>query len=284
MKLAVDPCLLKQLTVPEMFESVATAGYKAIELSPRDGFLVHRQDDRPQQDVIRSLKLASGRWEIEIASLFIVQPWASAHPGERNGALRALKVAIDTAAELGCQRINTEFTGTPENPSVSREAFLQSVDEILPLAESRGITLVVEPHPYDFIETNEEAVDLISAVGSSMLRYLFCAPHMFYLGQDIAHMIDYAKDVLAHVHLADTYRPERVILNPPRPGTRIHQHLDIGQGEIDWGTFSASLARTNFSGLVTVAVFAWPDRAVESMKHNREAALHHLGGQQFHQR
>lgn len=284
MKFAIDPCLLKQLTVPEMFESVATAGYEAIELSPRDGFLMHRQDDRPQQDVIRSLEQASSRWGIEIASLFIVQPWASARGDERSEALRALRVAIDTAAELGCKRINTEFTGTPENVSVSKEAFLRSVDEILPLAESRGIMLVVEPHPYDFIETNEQAVDLISAIGSPMLRYLFCAPHMFYLGQDIVHMIDYAKDVLAHVHLADTYRPERVILNPPRSGTRVHQHLDIGQGEIDWETFFSSLARIDFSGLATVAVFAWADRAMDSMKHNREAALHYLDGQKFHRR
>jgi len=34
MKLAVDPCLLKDLNVPEMFASVAQAGYQAVELSP----------------------------------------------------------------------------------------------------------------------------------------------------------------------------------------------------------------------------------------------------------
>jgi myo-inositol catabolism protein IolH len=82
--------------------------------------------------------------------------------------------------------------------------------------------------------------------------------------------------VLAHVHLADTYRPARVILNPPDPGARIHQHLDIGQGEIDWAAVFAALARAGFSDLATVAVFAWEDRAMESMKHNRAAAGQYL--------
>lgn len=276
MKLAVDPCLLRRLPVPDMFASVAQAGYQAVELSPRDGFLAHRQEDRPAREVIRSLNEASGQWQIDIASLFIVQPWASPDDDERLSAVRALRVAIDTAQELGCARINTEFTGTPDRPRECREAFLRSVDEVLPAAERRGVSIMVEPHPYDFVETNDQAVDLIRAIGSPLVRYLFCTPHLFHLGGDLAQMIEYCAPVLAHVHLADTYRPARVILNPPDPGARIHQHLDIGQGEIDWAAVFAALARAGFSDLATVAVFAWEDRAMESMKHNRAAAGQYL--------
>jgi myo-inositol catabolism protein IolH len=276
MKLAVDPCLLRRLPVPDMFASVAQAGYQAVELSPRDGFLAHRQEDRPAREVIRSLNEASGQWQIDIASLFIVQPWASPDDDERLSAVRALRVAIDTAQELGCARINTEFTGTPDRPRECREAFLRSVDEVLPAAERGGVSIMVEPHPYDFVETNDQAVDLIRAIGSPLVRYLFCTPHLFHLGGDLAQMIEYCAPVLAHVHLADTYRPSRVILNPPDPGARIHQHLDIGQGEIDWAAVFAALARAGFSDLATVAVFAWEDRAMESMKHNRAAAGQYL--------
>src|ERR1700727_702812 len=276
MKLAVDPCLLRRLPVPDMFASVAQAGYQAVELSPRDGFLAHRQEDRPAREVIRSLNEASGQWQIDIASLFIVQPWASPDNDERLSAVRALRVAIDTAQELGCARINTEFTGTPDRPRECREAFLRSVDEVLPAAERRGVSIMVEPHPYDFVETNDQAVDLIRGIGSPLVRYLFCTPHLFHLGGDLAQMIEYCAPVLAHVPLADTYRPARVILNPPDPGARIHQHLDIGQGEIDWAGVFAALARAGFSDLATVAVFAWEDRAMESMKHNRAAAGQYL--------
>jgi myo-inositol catabolism protein IolH len=277
MKLAIDPCLLKNVSVTEMFTSVAQAGYEAVELSPRDGFLEHRLGNRPEPEVVADLKRASREARVEIASLFIVQPWASTDSGQRQAAVHGLRVAIDTAEELGCGRINTEFTGTPDKPRECRDAFLRSLDEVLPAAERQGVSLTIEPHPYDFIETNAEAVDLIREVGSPALRYLFCTPHIFHLGDDIAAMIEYAAPVLAHVHLADTFRPARVILNPPDPGARIHQHLDIGQGEVGWETVFSALEQTGFSDLATVAVFAWPDRAVASAEHNRAALRRYLG-------
>lgn len=277
MKLAVDPCLLKNVSVTEMFTSVAQAGYEAVELSPRDGFLEHRLGNRPEPEVVADLRRASREARVEIASLFIVQPWASTDSGQRQAAVHGLRVAIDTAEELGCGRINTEFTGTPDKPRECRDAFLRSLDEVLPAAERQGVSLTIEPHPYDFIETNAEAVDLIREVGSPTLRYLFCTPHIFHLGDDIAAMIEYAAPVLAHVHLADTFRPARVILNPPDPGARIHQHLDIGQGEVGWETVFSALEQAGFSDLATVAVFAWPDRALASAEHNRAALRRYLG-------
>lgn len=276
MKLAVDPCLLKNLSVTEMFTSVAQAGYEAVELSPRHGFLDHRRSSRPEPEVLTDLKRAGRAAGVEIASLFIVQPWASTDSGEREEAVQALKMAIDTAEELGCPRINTEFTGTPSTPRECMDAFLQSVDEVLPAAERQGISITIEPHPNDFIETNAEAVDLIQEIGSPAIRYLFCTPHIFYLGDDITAMIEYAAPVLAHVHLADTFRPARVILNPPDPVARIHQHLDIGQGEVGWEGVFSGLAEVGFSDLATVAVFAWPDRAMASAKHNRGALRRYL--------
>jgi myo-inositol catabolism protein IolH len=277
MKLAVDPCLLKYLSPSEMFTSVAEAGYEAVELSPRDGFLEHRHAGRPEPGVVAELKRASREAQVEIASLFIVQPWASTDSREREAAVQGMMVAIDTAEELGCARINTEFTGTPEKPAECRDAFMRSIDEVLPAAERRGVELTIEPHPYDFIETNTEAVDLIREIGSPTLRYLFCTPHIFHLGNDIAAMIEYAAPVLAHVHLADTFRPARVILNPPDPEARIHQHLDIGQGEVGWETVFGALAQAGFGDLATVAVFAWPDRGMASAEHNRAALRGYLG-------
>jgi myo-inositol catabolism protein IolH len=275
-QLAVDPCLLRQLPVPQMFASVARAGYPAVELSPREGFLNHRQEDRPEPGVLAELRQASRETGVGIASIFIVQPWASTDEDERRGAVRALRVAIDAAAELGCPRVNTEFTGTPASPAACREAFLRSVQEVLPAAGRQGVQLTVEPHPYDFIETSAAAVDLVTEIGSPALRYLFCTPHIFHLGGDISEMISYARPVLSHVHLADTFRPERVILNPPDPGARIHQHLDLGQGEVDWAAVFAGLAGAGYDDLVTVAVFAWPDRATESLTHNRAAVGRYL--------
>jgi hypothetical protein len=53
----------------------------------------------------------------------------------------------------------------------------------------------------------------------------------------------------------------RHIVNPPDSAARVHQHLDIGQGEVDWDLFFATLAEVGFHGIATVCVFAWEERA-----------------------
>jgi myo-inositol catabolism protein IolH len=46
----------------------------------------------------------------------------------------------------------------------------------------------------------------------------------------------------------------------------VHQHLNIGQGELDWDTFFRTLAEVKFDGMVSNSVFAWPDKAEQSAR------------------
>ncbi len=61
-----------------------------------------------------------------------------------------------------------------------------------------------------------------------------------------------------------------LIVNPPGSPARVHQHLDIGQGEVDWDVFFRTLAEVNFDGIATVCIFAWEERARESSTYNLE--------------
>src|SRR5262249_13824493 len=100
-------------------------------------------------------------------------------------------------------------------------------------------------------------------------KFLYCAPHTFYFGDDIPNMIRDAGSLIAHVHVADTYNHKassglRYICNPPGAKVTIHQHMDIGQGEVNWDQFFSSLAAIGFDGIMTSCVFAWEERADES--------------------
>jgi myo-inositol catabolism protein IolH len=88
-------------------------------------------------------------------------------------------------------------------------------------------------------------------------------------------MIRDSAPVLAHVHVADTFNHRgssglRYIINPPGSTARIHQHLDIGQGEIDWDLFFKTLAEVGFDGIMTACVFAWEERAEDSSRFMRQ--------------
>ena len=84
-------------------------------------------------------------------------------------------------------------------------------------------------------------------------------------------MLKYAGSKLTHVIIADTYNHRassnlRYIVNPPGVTATVHQHLDIGQGEINWEVFFSTLREIKFDGIATVSVFAWEERADESSK------------------
>ena len=46
----------------------------------------------------------------------------------------------------------------------------------------------------------------------------------------------------------------------------MHQHLDIGQGEVDFAACFDALRKVHFDGILTSCVFAWEERAVESSR------------------
>jgi len=129
------------------------------------------------------------------------------------------------------------------------------MEELVPIFEREGINLHIEPHPEDFVETLQPAVDMIRVINSERVKFLYCAPHTFYFGDDMATMIREAAPVLAHVHVADTFNHKdssglRYIVNPPGSTARVHQHLNVGEGEIDWDVFFGTLHEVGFDGIM----------------------------------
>lgn len=51
----------------------------------------------------------------------------------------------------------------------------------------------------------------------------------------------------------------RYIINPPDANVTIHQHLNPGEGEINFGALYSKLREMKFDGIVTNAVFAYSD-------------------------
>ncbi|GAA0535386.1 protein iolH [Saccharopolyspora subtropica] len=280
MKIALDPYMFRMLSIRDMVRTVADIGYEYIELSPRDDFMPFFVHPRADDDRVAELKSALRETGVQLASVLPLYRWSGPDETERQAAVRYWKRMIEVTAELGCQQMNSEFNGRPERPAESEAAFWRSMEELLPVFEREGIALNLEAHPDDFCEVNTPAVDLVRAINKPWVNYLYCAPHTFHLsgddtGADIPAMLRYAGDKLAHVHIADTFNHKassglRYILNPPGTPARIHQHLDIGQGEVDWDAFFGTLREMGFDGIATACVFAWEDRAVESSKYMLE--------------
>ncbi|MFI6577646.1 sugar phosphate isomerase/epimerase family protein [Nocardiopsis sp. NPDC050513] len=274
MKIALDPYMFRGLPVAEMVRTVADLGYEYIELSPRAEFMPFFLHPRADDARVAELRSALRETGVKLSSILPLYKWSSPVEQERQDAVRYWRRMIEVAVELDVNLMNSEFNGRPERAAESEGAFWRSMEELLPVFEREGIALNLEAHPDDFCEENTPAVDLVRAINRPWVNYLYCAPHTFHLsgqepGADIRRMMEYAGDKLQHVHIADSFDHKgssglRYILNPPGTPARIHQHLDIGQGEVDWDEFFGTLRDLDFDGVATVCVFAWEERARES--------------------
>jgi myo-inositol catabolism protein IolH len=276
MRIALDPYMLRTVPLPDLPARVRDLGYDAIEQSLRPDLIPFYEHPRIGSSGVRAYRAAVAAAGVDIVSVLCLFRWSSPDEAERQAAMRYWKRAIAIAVELGCRRMNTEFSGRPERSAASEAQFWRSIEELLPVLEREGVDLAIEPHPDDFVEDGNAAVDIIRAIDSPRVSYLYCAPHTFHMGGDITGMLRYAGGLLTQVHLADCldHRASsglRYIVNPPGSTVRVHQHLDIGQGEVDFDALFAGLATIGFDGIVTTSVFAWEERADDSARVNRRA-------------
>jgi myo-inositol catabolism protein IolH len=280
-KLAVDPYMLRRTPLTELPGVVAELGYRYIELSPREDLLPFFVHPRAGRDQIAAFRRELAAADVELASVLPLYRWSGPDEDARQAAVRYWKRAIQVTVDLGCDVMNSEFNGRPEAAEPSEAQFWRSLEELLPVFEREGVRLVLEPHPDDFVEDGRAAVDLVRGIDSDLVTFLYCAPHTFHQGGDLADVMRYAGPLLTQLHIADSFDHTgssglRYIVNPPGSTARVHQHLDVGQGEVDWDMFFATLADVGFDGIATVCVFAWEERARESLISNREKVQEHM--------
>ena len=271
-KILLDPSMYHpHLSVAEECFKAADLGYEYIELSPRADF--HEWHHYPKVDdaevaKVRKAMAASG---VKIWTFNPVFNWSSPDEQERQAQVRNFRRLLEIAEELEVPLIATEFSGDPNEPLKSEHQFYRSIEELIPDFEKRGIECTIEAHPYDFVELHDPALNLVRAVNKDWLGYEFCCPHAFHLSDgagDVERMIRTAHEAgkLREVHIADGFNHRandgnRYIINPPGVDARIHQHNEIGNGEVPWDEVFGYLREIDYDGPLSVCVFGWEEDA-----------------------
>lgn len=273
MRIAFDPTPLHSSHGLLEFPNVtAELGFEWLQLTPHVDFLPFFRYPRADRALVGAMKRAVADAHVRISSLLPVQRWSSPDEPLREAAVRNWKRIIEIAVELDVPVINTEFSGRPERAEESEAAFYRSMEELLPILEREGIRVNIDPHPDDFVEDGLEAVRIIRGLDSPHVGFVYVGSHTFHYGNDARGIMSAAGDCLGAAYAADTFdhtrsRGLRYITNPPGTPARVHQHLRIGDGDVDWTEFFAELARVGFldreDALIVSNVFAedeqWPE-------------------------
>ncbi|WP_347355035.1 sugar phosphate isomerase/epimerase family protein [Intrasporangium sp.] len=282
MRLALDPYMIRQTTTLDTLPGVvAEHGFEWIELSPREDFIPFFNHPRVDDATVARFRRELSAAGVGVSSVLPLFRWSGPDEVERQAAVRYWKRAIEITAALGVDQMNSEFNGNPRQAAVCEAQFWRSMEELLPVFEREGVRLAIEPHPDDWEQDGKRALDVIHGINSPFVSFVYCTPHTFHQGNDCAGILQKAGSLTTICHIADAYDHTassglRYIVNPPGSQVTVHQHLDIGQGEVDFDAFFATLEQVGFDGTLTSCVFAWEDRAEQSHRFMRERILDHL--------
>jgi len=250
----------------------ARLGYEYLQLTPNPDFGRHFHHPKVDAEMIAALKKRASDAGVTITSVQPVQRFGGPDPRDVERAVFHTTRYIEVAAELGAPVINTEFSGRPEREEESEYAFYRSMEQLLPIAEREGVTINFDPHPDDFVEDGLEAWRILRGLNSDRVGFVYVAAHTFHLGDRAASLLPIVGDRLGAVFAADTFDHRRshglrYITNPPGNAARVHQHLRIGDGDVDFDELFGTLRQTGYldrdDALIVSNVFAEDERAEE---------------------
>jgi len=276
MKIALDPTPFHHTHGLLEFPRVAAElGYKYLQLTPHRDFIPFFNHPKADDDLVQALKKSCKDAGVEIASVLPVLRWSGPDEDAREAAVRYWKRAIQITVDLGVKTMNTEFSGRPEKAEESERAFYRSMEELVPIIEREGLDILIDPHPDDFVEDGLQAIRTIRGINSKNIGMVYVASHTFHMNNSPLEIMRAAGEMIRLVHISDTMDHRRsnglrYISNPPGNAVRVHQHLKIGDGDVNWNEFFQGLKEIGFldnpDSIACSSVFAENETNAETSK------------------
>lgn len=167
----------------------------------------------------------------------------SEDPDGRRRRLDYLRLAIDAGAGMGAEAVSF-WSGTPDAgtpPTAAWDRLRAGCAELVDHAAGRGVTLGFEPEPGMLVDRLSGYERLAADLGD---------PAGFGLTLDVGHCRSNEDDDVPACVRRAAPRLVNVQIDDMRRGE--HEHLDFGEGEIDFPPVLAAFAEAGYRGLVAV--------------------------------
>lgn len=231
----------------DAIELLAEIGYRSVALTLDHGLLnPYGRDLDKQIEQMRALLRSLGmRSVVETGARFLLDARLKHEPtlvspddSSRARRVDFIRRAIDIASALGsdCVSLWSGVVHDKATPKDARRRLLAGLDEIVAYAERMGVVLGFEPEPEMLIATLNDYAKLKQEMRSDQLRLTLDVGHVHCQREgNIPQLIEqYGRD-LVNIHIEDM-----------RAG--VHEHLQFGEGEMDFPPIIAALSRAGYTG------------------------------------
>lgn len=186
--------------------------------------------------------------------------WIEPREERREIRIQHTLECLKVADFFGCKNISVP-PGGPVG-EISRERamtlFHRGLEMVAPLAQELGIKILVEPEPDLLMENTREFKEFIVDVKSPAIGVNFDIGHFFCAGEDPRVAFEELFEWIGHVHLEDI-APDRV-----------HNHLILGQGAIQFAEIFQTMLRLGYQGDVSLELYPYVDAPEEAGRESLE--------------
>ncbi|HEX5540387.1 MAG TPA: sugar phosphate isomerase/epimerase family protein [Micromonospora sp.] len=257
----------------DALQVIADLGYAGVALT-----LDHDHLDPFAPDLSRRVAEVADRLRdlnlgvvVETGARYLLDPWHKHAPtllhDHRESRLRLLRRAVEIGADLGAEAVSFWAGVRPEavDAATAWDRLVSGCAQIVAAAEDAGVVLGFEPEPGMLVQTLADWCALRDALG---------APAAFGITLDIGHCQCLEPEPVPDCVTAVAPHLVNVQIEDMRRG--VHEHLEFGEGEIDFPPVLAALSDAGYQGLVAVELprhsHAAPDVAQRSLDFLRAAA------------
>jgi L-ribulose-5-phosphate 3-epimerase len=229
---------------------IADLGYEGVALT-----LDHDHLDPYADDITRQVDVVARRLDrlglsvvVETGARYLLDPWRKHRPtlvcGEgRDRRVDLLRRAVRIGADLGAQAVSFWSGGTDVDvpDELAWQYLAAGCAEVVEEATAREISVGLEPEPGMLVDNLD---------GYQRINKMLGEPDRFGITLDIGHCRCLEAQPVPDCVRRGGDRLVNVQMDDMRRG--IHEHLEFGDGEIDFPPVLAALAEVGYRGLVTV--------------------------------
>lgn len=192
--------LWTDLPLPEAVRAAARAGFDAVELHWPYAVPLPQLTAALEETGLPLLGLNTDRGDVEAGDQGL-----SAVPGRQAEAKAAIDQAFDYGAAAGARAVHV-MAGKAEG-TAARGVFLDNLAHACDRAASAGMTALIEPlNPRDapgyFLNRQEQAAEIIEALGRPELKIMFDVYHVQVAQGDVLRRFEALRDHVGHVQFA----------------------------------------------------------------------------------
>lgn len=197
--------LWQELQLPDAIRAARAAGFDAVECHYPYDVPVERVQAALAETGLTMLGLNTIRGNVAAGDNGL-----AAIPGREEEARHAIEQAIDYADATGT--LTVHVMAGKASGEAARATFIANLKHACERAAETGVNILIEPlnhhdAPGYFLQTSEQALEIIAAVGATNIKLMFDCYHLQIMQGDLTRRLQWSLNSIGHIQIASV--PDR---------------------------------------------------------------------------